>query len=495
MRKFDSHSGGHYPSKEEKTSKDLESVREKQARIAELDDSADKLDNFTWKLFDAWENISSGSRSKLTRLESMVKRSSAMKEEALELRFSLLTEEEREGMQKAVIDKKREWLELLQGPDYEDMTQRRVIDNELSDLLRNIPKNLHKELEPPPEKHDGKEYAEFLERFEETAHEAITHGISRIADSLSEIQEETGMLPEKILFADTSSRPLRYAVKPLLDKVYKQAGQDMPGEYFVKTNSKLTSDYDHRFVVGKLNLQIKRLSLRRGETSKKRNDALRELKRGGSLVDKDQVSISAQEFLNEINVLEGEISGLQDRVRSLNSYEYTDVFKERLDEIILDSSGPVFVIDDLVGTGRTIGVLDKAFSEMGVKDRVNYFAFIANIDDLVDHLPQIDPNKLSFGVGVSYNDEAEEKYGGRCGFIPERTGDDFSVHEEMDWSELQFQGFPFRSDKEAVTGVVKDQASVGKYVERSPERDFKKMDEERRKYKAWGMEAVASLGE
>lgn len=70
--------------------------------------------------------------------------------------------------------------------------------------------------------------------------QVLEHSLSRFKEYLGDLKPEE--LPSLILFLETSARPLYYALKPILDVVYKDKNKDLPEAKFLLTIRGLERD-------------------------------------------------------------------------------------------------------------------------------------------------------------------------------------------------------------------------------------------------------------
>jgi len=309
-----------------------------------------------------------------------------------------------------------------------------------------------------------------------------------LAKSLLEIKEKTGSLPTVVLYPETTSRPLRYAIKPLLDKIYSEASQKLPGEFFVKTYSGLIKEDDHIRKVEEMKKKINLLNEERIESINESEKLLRLLK-SSSKKEKETLSTQIDSLWQKIQKINQDIFDQKEHVGSFEDLQFKQVTEDRIKNILkTTSSGPILIVDDVVGYGRTFSGLEENLTALNRQKDANYFAFISLGDSVVRNLSVIDMDRISIGVG-SYHSNNEEDYKDRTGFVLPETDEETG----LEWGELQMRGFPFRKDKEETTGVKKDQESLNPFVERSDNADFKKMKAVRTKYLNWGKEAVEKL--
>jgi len=96
--------------------------------------------------------------------------------------------------------------------------------------------------------------------YETAAKETIFHGLRQLDKTLENILAKEGRMPAAIVYADTSTRPLRYAVKSLLEKFCLANGVQPPPEFFVKTSSYLRKkDSAQQSVVNERLAEIKKI--------------------------------------------------------------------------------------------------------------------------------------------------------------------------------------------------------------------------------------------
>lgn len=104
----------------------------------------------------------------------------------------------------------------------------------------------HKEKREAEDRQKKEKEIEFNKKYNETAKEAIFHGLSELSRTLERIWKDRGNLPKTLIFCDTATRPLRYAILPLLKKIYGTHQQPLPLEIFIKTFSSLGDEESKR---------------------------------------------------------------------------------------------------------------------------------------------------------------------------------------------------------------------------------------------------------
>lgn len=153
----------------------------------------------------------------------------------------------------------------------------------------------------------------------------------------------------------------------------------------------------------------------------------------------------------------------------------TKILEQRLGEIKdKTGGGSLLFIDDVVSSGaRTFSSLARVVNKLGFVSDAYFFSFLANEDARLRLDGLIPWKNFSYGVG----------------FYEQRDNENLT----FDWLTLLRKGFPYREKKEQITGVKKDQTSANPYVEISPLADPAAKKAERKKYAAWGKEAVEKI--
>lgn len=421
--------------------------------------------------------------------DSLFEKAAQIQNEIKQIEFTLMSREEQNSVLNDIQKLQENVNDLLkrEDDDFDGRKNYAIALWKFEKAKKGLPESVRKKFKE--EEMEEEDKYDFASSFEKTAHEAIKNGIFRLHKSLHEIKEKYGSLPTVVIFPETTTRPLRYAIKPLLERVYGEANQKLPGEFFVKTYSSLVKEDDHIKHVEEMEKKIVIAMQKRIGLIEEREELLRQMKKV-SETEKSTISFQVQDLWRQIRDLNQHISDKNLDVEKIKSNEFKNVTEKRVENILKNSPlGPILVVDDVVARGRTFSDLEEIFKKLDRQEDTNYFAFISLGDSIKRDLPEISKDRISIGIGSQDFADSHE-YSDRIGLNLPSTDEE----TDLEWGELQQLGFPFRMNKEENTGVKKDQESLDPFVERSRKADFDKMRKVRTKYLNWGREAVKSLG-
>lgn len=465
---------------------DENSERNRKQRLLRLQGELDRVQD---KLTYHWLKES---RANVTGL---VEKRDALQKEIANTEFPLLSEAERNN-RFTELEEAIEQLEILEekkraGSDYETNRQYIKARKKVQEKKWRIPAEIWQAYVTQKEETEQKKNEK---RLQETAKEAIASGIAQLKRTLEEIGRVQGRLPGAIVYPETTTRPFSYAVDPLLKNIYAKHQQEMPQRMFVKT-----------FSAHQIDKQWK-LDKEKNERMARIQDALRENQETIEVLKRDVKKYRPR--IKEYDSASGRLHQLKDKRRELQDQVVKEreriamfergadreAMNQRIREIVsITNDDPVLVIDDLIGQGRTFRALEDAFKDAGHND-VYYFTFLSSPNPL-EGLP-IENERFSSGTVVlgtaglvtEFPEEGEVEQEVRPDFAHDRI-----VEADTAWSSLFTYGFPFRSKKEEVTGVLKDQMDPSPYVVRSEKRNPSLMRSMRQKYRTWGEEALEKL--
>ncbi|MBD3360566.1 hypothetical protein GF366_02065 [Candidatus Peregrinibacteria bacterium] len=424
----------------------------------------------------------------------LLEKRNTLQKEIAKIEFSLLSEEEK-NKRLTELDQAIEHLDVLeekkrQRSNYETNRQFIVARKEVQEKKRRIPAEAWHMYVTQKEKLELKNNERHLE---EAAKEAIASGIAQLKRTLEGIRHVKGRLPGLIVFPETTTRPLSYAVEPLLKKVYGEHQQEMPRRVFVKTFSAHQTDKEW-----KMEQERNKSRTRIRNAIREKQEIIEKVKRD---VKKYRPRTKEYQSASErLNRLKREKKELQDRMvkeaERIHKIEHgADLvaMNQRIKKIVSNiPDESIVVIDDLIGQGRTFRALENAFKNTGCND-VHYFTFFSSPNPL-EGLP-IEKERFSSGTIVKgtaglVTEFSEEKEG-------QEVHPDFAydriVEADTAWNSLFFYGFPFRSKKEEATGVLKDQMDSSPYVVRSEKKNPALMRSVRQQYRTWGEEALENI--
>lgn len=415
----------------------------------------------------------------------------AIRTERARLEFFLLSKEEREDLLK----------QYAQAKETSSEVSSRIEKFAFQQLESRIPMEMRigKEDSKPDTVAPDESFAA---RFEKTAHDAVQYGVKRLAATLEEIRTAQGKLPTVILYPETSSRPLRYAVKPLLDLTYRRANQAMPREVFVKTFSQFATKTGREINWNDMQDRMRELLATNFVQTQERDALIRFLKgRKGTAEEMEQASARAQELWRLGRESREQIRALRETIGATETGAQQSVTDDRVREVLTASdSGPVIVVDDVFSAGRTFGSLHQSLAKAHRSDQAYFFSFASTISR-AERLREAGLDPERFSTGISFSDEElgdDSVLSAQSGLtVHPPTAEEFDRlggrSEANDWADLVFFGFPYRVDKRAATGVLKDQFSLSPYSELAAERDPKLIQAVRKTYRDWGEEAVKEL--
>jgi hypothetical protein len=160
------------------------------------------------------------------------KQREVLREEICCLEYDLLSLRDRVALEGEALDLHRQLTKQMPPDEYAQVQKR------FDKLMLRIPEKVRwVEIRKESKERDDRESAEYEEKREIAAREIIRHGIRRLALTLRDIYKRDGRLPTALIFPEASSRPLRYAVEPLMRKMYAHYGQERQAEFFIKTYS------------------------------------------------------------------------------------------------------------------------------------------------------------------------------------------------------------------------------------------------------------------
>lgn len=479
---------GKPPERESKKGANPESQRNLEAELDKLKHEYEQAKNDAWPT-STHQRAFLGKDEKI-RLQRAEKKICRLENRIQQLEAELMSSEEKSRR----MEKIRELLSQLRSlyddldTPYEDRLRiRKEINNLKVGLSQEELDSLYK-IESVG--FSDQELLGFRDRFEATAEKAVEYGIAGIRNVLEGEWRENGKMPTTIIYPETASRPLRYAVAPLLDLTYKEKGQDLPQEFFMKTYSSLHQEHALDSKLEYIRSELKELSSHRLRLIEKREDLLRRMRRERSRERRGRCSDKLNIIKKKIDELEKIIQEKTGTLRALEQGGYEDVMQERMHEILSHSEdGKVLVIDDVLSGGRTFDQVEKALRENDYADS-EYFAFIARGNAGVS---RVDDQRISIGSLLSSDADEDNIDFGHVEHVIDFSDDEDNPDRDLEWGELMFLGFPFRAEKQKATGVSKIQTDLNPYVEKSDERDSEEMERTRRQYREWGEQAVLRL--
>ncbi|RMD52319.1 hypothetical protein D6827_00240 [Candidatus Parcubacteria bacterium] len=325
---------------------------------------------------------------------------------------------------------------------------------------------------------------------EKTAKEAIEFGVIQLSRFLDHIKEKDGNLPSVIIYPDTSIRPLRYAIAPLLKEKYKSCGQKMPSEYFFKVFSGARYNGVYKFYIDEYERKIQRLRLKIKLLRERVNQQQYLYDNTDDEKSKNKIRQLIQELEKNIISLQQEINiAMYKRSNVPSSEEALKIENNRLRQMLTSESDSVLVVDDVWASGHTMWTMQKIFERNGIK-RANYFVFVDG-----GSLHSNFNGDIQCGVYLSGWADID-RIGDKCGKIINDS--DLISDPDVDrWYKIIQNGFPYRSmfdvDKQARIGVFKDISNKRAYAEISSARDGLEIKKIRKKYEQWGVEALNNL--
>lgn len=436
---------------------------------------------------------SKGSR---VNIAGLIKKRNALQKKIANIEFPLLSKEEKKK-RFTELEEAMKRLEILKekksrGANYEINRQYIDTSNEIREKRRNIPTEEWRAHITQKEKSERKNQER---RLQETAKEAITSGIAQLKKTLEEIKRVQRKLPSVIVYPETTTRPISYAIEPLLKKIYVKHQQELPHRMFVKTFSGYQTDREW-----KLEKERKDRMTRIQNELRENRITIEEAKRA---VKKHRPRTKEYDSESErLNQLKRKRKDLHDRLiterERINMFERGadhEAMNQRIRKIVSTAiDSPILVIDDLIGQGRTFRALEDAFKDAGFINNVYYFTFLSSPNPLEG----LSIKKEQFSAGTVIKDTT-----GMVTSFPqegeaEKTHPDFAYDRLVEddtrrWQDLFFYGFPFRIKKEETTGVLKDQMDPSPYVVRSDKMDPSLMRRVRQQYRSWGEEAIKKI--
>ncbi len=427
-------------------------------------------------------------------LGSLLKKRDALQKEIAEIEFSLMSEAKKNEyfteLEEAL--EKFDDLQKKKSTDkdyYQAKKEIIALQKEIKEKTQQIPAGAWKDFVARKEKSEENNNER---RLQEKAKEAITAGILQLNRTLEEINRTKGSLPGTIIYPETTTRPLSYAVEPLLKEIYSKHQQELPQRVFVKTFSEHQMD-KNRKLDQERDEKLKQLKNEQRKNQEIIEKTKRELKKYRP---RSKEYVTASEQLHQLQEkkknLRGSIVKTKENIRIFEQGADLQAMNQRVNEITSNASdNPILVIDDLVGRGRTFRALNDALKDAGHDDDTYFFSFLATPYSLQD-LP-IPNDQFSTGTIIQdttdLEDLLQEDGEERQEFIPNFAHDRI-VEADRTWSSLLSSGFPFRLKKEEATGVLKDQMDPNPYVVRSDKGNPFLMHRLRQEYRAWGEEAL-----
>lgn len=205
-----------------------------------------------------------------------------------------------------------------------------------------------------PNNAEKEEHEPILNKDDEKVVEFALHELKELL-SKKEIKD----LPSTIVLTDVSARVLYYAIKPIIENVYKNK-KELPQYYFLSAVRKAE-------IVG-LN------------TYKDEND-LEEITEG--IYERETIDC----FITSKKVGERKFTRPKTKIRENIDYEgWKNAFKDRFAKILdYSPEGNILVVDDYLSRGETIKKIKKVAKELLPADRkLEYFVFFDNDCDEID---------------------------------------------------------------------------------------------------------------
>jgi hypothetical protein len=427
------------------------------------------------------------------------------REELVERIFSLEAEKDKVKISLDSVEEEIKRLADFSPEKYEKINLRSQLDIKLSELKRQIvklsnlvPAIILKKFQQQRTLKEERESQErikeqtnsFFERYDITAKEAVFFGIKQLSKTLERIFSSTGGLPSVLFFPDTGSRPLRYAVNPLIKYVYLLHGQPMPREVFLKTFSRFQEAEDREIEIQKLQDEVRNLKKEIKEMIQKRKSVIYAIRGQRHNSEKYiNLSLEAQKLQNKIDSLEVLLSEKEKLIFDFLQEKDKKIFTNRLSDSINKGHEVVLVIDDVSSGGRTFAAIDESLTTLGLPNQAYYFSFLSTRPNNLNS--KILSKNISAGVCFS-GDESN------VSILAEKIlGNEESNSPDREWGELMLAGFPYRhfsgDGKEKTIGVKKNQFSLNPYSEVSPNRNPEAVRQVREKYRVWGEEAVKQI--
>lgn len=378
--------------------------------------------------------------------------------------------------------------------DQESIRVARLLISKRDSLLQALPEQQANDLKKTLEQSVPEQKSTFWEDYEATAKEAIHRGIHRLNATLEEILAHDKQLPTAIIYPETTSRPLRYAVKPLFEQKYAEHQEPQPKEFFFKTFSDHAKPDGRETLLLDQTKKVQDLQQKLRSIVQERQALLLELKkRLKDPQEQELMSKQAHELWQKTSTIKEKIQLETHTLNLLNEpARFTEASQARMAEILAQcGDGPILIVDDVLAHGRTITQIYQLLQNLNGEDRLYFFSFIGSTEAIRDDLTRfIDPSRISVGLAFETENIPQEILD-QTGYILSRDGNNEGMPEAGD---LFVGGFPFRmKHKQAATGVEKNQLSTNGLVTLSTKRDPAIMRAERQKYRAWGEIALQDL--
>ncbi|HBR80383.1 MAG: hypothetical protein UX09_C0061G0002 [Candidatus Uhrbacteria bacterium GW2011_GWE2_45_35] len=463
-------------------------------RINDLDAAILLLSNF-------W-----GPQNKNRSISRLKKKKVELSERLCVLDFELMRPKERQKLILEITALQKREREFSLTDDRDDSAaireERRQVGLDLKILLQKIPLVERR-------KFKAKLYFEASDPLilETTAKQAIENGVTALSRRLEEIFERTGHLPVAIVYPETSTRPLSYAVRPLLRKAYGRVGLKKPSEFFIKTLPDFLDEKGRKRILDEIKNNIEEFRGQKIDLHQRRDVALRELRQAKNKPVREELSLRSEKISQEIEEKEILISGLKGIFEKITNKEDERSLVQRLEYFTKDlPEGPVLIVDDLISSGRTLGVLQKGFSQTTKNPEIFFFSFLGQVADLGIGKDAIPSDHIFIGTAIDGGGED----GVGLGLIPEEikrnasffSAEDLESFKILAWQDLFAFGFPFRvgldkdfppdTKKEDLLGVEKDRKDTSSLVKRHPANN-ERLAKVRKKYRQWGEEASETI--
>lgn len=323
-----------------------------------------------------------------------------------------------------------------------------------------------------------------VEARENIERDVIILGIKKLNEFLKNIEQKEGSLPSIIIFLETSGRPLAYAVKPLIKKVYEDKNVHLPNIRFCKIFTPTGKD---RKLEEVSDLMVN-LPQKLKKIKAKRSAAIQQYRmlRGGKRRNDvgENLSMNIQKMTQEIRNIEDFLSEQEEQKKFLTAEKYNEIIQKRVAEILSEQpKGAILVIDDVAATGATLMRVSEAVHAADSERQVFFFTFLRQSGNIRE-LP------ANYESGVSgYPPEIWEN----SEDIDNMTREQFINY--IAWSDLFFEGFRYRAtkNKKERLGVKKDILSKSLYSERVQESDRDAMRALRKEFSDIGTEALLKI--
>jgi hypothetical protein len=258
--------------------------------------------------------------------------------------------------------------------------------------------------------------------------QVLEYTLNKFKEYLGNIEKEK--LPTIIILPETVSRPLYYAMKPIIEKIYKTHNVPLPDVHFL-----LTMRSPER----------EKLGYKEGADKKKIQELRSEIQELKKQKVGDYMKDSTEVF--EKKTSDHQIKILEKKMDFQKESGWTEQRHDRFREIILSSrAGNILVIDDFISSYESIEQIERLKDLIPSQYKMEYFVLV----DGRDSYYKVDRDYYyKIHIGLS---DTNHKISGTT--LWAFKGFSYSARPGVPWSTDYKTGFT-QEDKESTIGVKK----------------------------------------